>query len=209
MKDIFSLANCFSYIRALTGIVIAFIFLFPTVFPSLIPNYFQLLIIIILIINTDWLDGMAARKGWFGSKETQLGAKLDPLADKVFGIALMIVILLILPAWYIVAFFFFFILLEGIVNLVVQKKLMSFYNGEIIISQFSKNVTVVQAILIALIFLFLAMVEKDLLSFSHDMVVNIVIVFFWLMAGLSLIRVFNYFLKYADLYFKRYPFLPM
>ena len=92
--NIFSFANCLSIMRGIVGIFLVILYF---LFPNYAPTYFQSFLIISLIWITDWLDGQAARKGWFGSKESQLGAKLDPLADKILMLATVSILLIELP----------------------------------------------------------------------------------------------------------------
>lgn len=205
MKKVFSLANCFSLSRGLVGVIIMILFLFPNLFPSLVPNYFQLLIIVCLIWNTDWLDGMAAKRGWLGSARTQLGAKLDSIADKILTIACILVLLLILPTWYLWPFLGFFILFEGVINFIIQRKLMPYNDGKILITKFSRIVTVIQPTIIGVIYLTLAMIDLGKVESTPQEIVEIVSTFFWILAGLSFLRVAHYFFTWLDESLEHYP----
>jgi cardiolipin synthase len=72
MKEVFTISNLFSFLRIFLVIPIFY-------YLSIYENILALIIIIVAVV-TDWLDGYFARKF---NQITQLGKVLDPLADKI------------------------------------------------------------------------------------------------------------------------------
>ena len=72
MKEIFTISNLFSFLRIFLVIPI---FYYLSIYENTLA-----LIIIMVAVATDWLDGYFARKF---NQITEIGKVLDPLADKI------------------------------------------------------------------------------------------------------------------------------
>ncbi len=92
-KEIFYIPNLISMSR--------FILLGITVYFLLNDNYIMTCIFIVLIWFSDLLDGYLARSR---NQITEFGKIIDPLADKVSVISLVIILLIkgIIPMWYVI-----------------------------------------------------------------------------------------------------------
>jgi len=185
---LFSLANCFSLIRGFAGIAIIAVFLFPTLFPYLVPSYFQLLVFTSLIWITDYLDGLSARKGWLGSEVTQFGAKIDPLADKALMFACMLVVVLILPDWYL-GVFLVLVFFEGFVNIFLQKNIMKYNQNKVLVLSSSKKITWIQAIIAGCLFLLLAWSTERGIAVTSEIIQYLMMAGFWIIFISSFFRI--------------------
>ena len=177
IKAIFSFANLFSYLRISAGMLFGYFVIFPQTQPS----YVWLLAIMFLGWATDYFDGKAARQGWLGSEETQFGAKLDPIADKVFLFSNLLLIFGLLPSLLVGLVIIIIVLAEGLINPLFQQKIMLANQGKIIIAWKSKLITFVQAILLAIIFI---------LIFANVQLLPLIILI--AVATLSIIRIIVY-----------------
>lgn len=87
------------FVNGLTLIRLISTFLLPIVWNFL--NHPSILIFVIIILLTDFLDGFLARKF---KVSTLLGSILDSVADKMFGIAIIVVIATYYKSFYLVLF---------------------------------------------------------------------------------------------------------
>lgn len=68
------------------AIVLCFIKIVTIFYPVISDVYWRwpVFVICLMLVLTDWVDGQVARSDKFDGGVTELGKKLDPLADKVF-----------------------------------------------------------------------------------------------------------------------------
>lgn len=83
-------ANRISLARLMGGVILAIVLCFikiVTIFYPVISDVYwrwPVFVICLMLVLTDWVDGQVARSDKFDGGVTELGKKLDPLADKVF-----------------------------------------------------------------------------------------------------------------------------
>jgi phosphatidylglycerophosphate synthase len=182
----FSLANALSCVRGIVGLVIILLVLLAVYWPGIMLSYTSLLVIICLTWQTDWLDGLAARKGWWGSQRTEFGFKLDPTNDKILTAACVVVLLQILPAYYFWWFVFIFVFVEGFLNALLYFALKEYVHNKTYITNYSKVITLIQGILLTGSFLLLA-----INGVNTGMIAKLSLVFI-VVSTLSVIRIICY-----------------
>ena len=157
-NEVLTVSNCISFLRILLAI--------PTCY-ALYRNEFQVTAVLMVVAYiTDILDGFVARKS---KTVTEFGKALDPIADKLFVVALLVVMLSkgLVPFWFVAT--------------VVAKDLATMI-GSMIASKkldtiLPSNYWGKSAILLTIICLFLSVS-----GVSHD-----VLVFGWIVAATLLI----------------------
>lgn len=138
---------------------------------------------------TDWLDGFIARR-W--KQETELGAMLDPIADKALVLVSLFAIIglhglnmwLFFPAIIIV---FREILVSGIREFVANK------NTRISVTFAAKIKTTIQ--LIAIAGLLFSGCIASLSQEWHNGIYSVSVIFLWVAAGLTMFTGWDYFRK--------------
>lgn len=101
------------FVNILTMIRIIATFVLPALWESL--NPLDIIIIVMLIFITDFFDGKLAR---LFNVSTLFGKAMDAIADKLFGIAMLIIVAKYLPMFYIIA------ILELIIGLIILKAVL-------------------------------------------------------------------------------------
>lgn len=86
------------FVNVLTLIRIFATFMLPFVWRVL--NPLAIIVFVILVLLTDFFDGLLARKFHV---QTLYGSILDAVADKVFGIVIILIVALYYPLYYIIA----------------------------------------------------------------------------------------------------------
>jgi cardiolipin synthase len=115
-KEIFSIPNLLSYLRIL--LIPAFVLIYITA--EDVSNYYLAALIIFLSALTDMADGFIARK--YGMI-TELGKALDPIADKLTQIAVILCLLTRYQGmWVLVLLFTIKELFMGINGLILLRK---------------------------------------------------------------------------------------
>lgn len=115
-KEIFSIPNILTYIRML--LIPVFVYLF--IHAGEYKDYYLVGLIIFLSGLTDLFDGFIARKF---NQITELGKMIDPLADKLTQLAIVLCLLFRYPyMWILVTFFVIKELFLGINGLILLKQ---------------------------------------------------------------------------------------
>ena len=148
---------------------------------------------------TDLLDGYIARKY---NQVTDFGALMDPLADKVFVTAamLMMVEFKLMPAWIAVVVITREFLVTGLRMLAIQK-------GEVISAdRWGKLKTALQMLMLALA----GASWIDLFDLRHDVFFGIKlwtiwIIFLWGIVIVTIMSGMGYFIRHRNLYLNQRP----
>ena len=188
-------------------IVIVFIFLLlanvseNTFFSANAVYIIRVIAYILAIIAgiTDLLDGYIARKY---NQVTDFGALMDPLADKVFVTAamLMMVEFKLMPAWIAVVVITREFLVTGLRMLAIQK-------GEVISAdRWGKLKTALQMLMLALA----GASWIDLFDLRHDVFFGIKlwtiwIIFLWGIVIVTIMSGMGYFIRHRNLYLNQRP----
>lgn len=180
-----NLPTTLTVFRLCAALGISFVFvLLPTEISA-----FVALSLFVFASVTDWLDGFIARR-W--KQETELGAMLDPIADKALVLVSLFAIIglhglnmwLFFPAIIIV---FREILVSGIREFVANK------NTKIAVTFAAKIKTTIQ--LVAIAGLLFAGCVTSLSRGIYDAIYSISVILLWIAAALTMFTGWDYFRK--------------
>ena len=163
-KNLFNIANILSLSRIFFGIAFLLLFILYK-YLNLSPSILSLLVFIMAII-TDGLDGYFARKN---NKITDLGKHLDPLTDSIFFIIVFFTfyLLRLLPIY-----FFILIFLRELFMHVFLRPFLKSKGQSLPANTFGKMKTVVQSVVSITVLTFLIL--KQLLIILINLNENII-----------------------------------
>lgn len=137
------------FVNFLTIIRIVATFILPFIWRVL--NPFLIIVFVSLVLLTDFFDGLLARKFHV---QSLFGSLLDTVADKVFGIVIVLIIALYFPIYYII------LVLEASIALI---NLLAAFRGATTKSSFLGRAKM-WVLGIAIVFAMISIFQNDLLN---------------------------------------------
>ena len=201
-KNLFNIANILSLSRIFFGIAFLLLFIlykYLNLSPSIILLIEILsLLVFIMAIITDGLDGYFARKN---NKITDLGKHLDPLTDSIFFIIVFFTFLLLkLLPWY----FFILILFRELFMHAFLRPYFKSKGQSLPANVFGKTKTVVQSVFSITILTFLILkqlliilinLNKNIITIYNNYLNISAYIFFAIISFLSLFSLLIYLFK--------------